>query len=123
MLAIKLGLKCSEDKVRHQRVKLMVDNMTAVTILNNMGTSHSWKLNELNKDIWTWCIHRGIWVTVAHIPGKTNVVADRESRQHRREIEWTLHTDLYDEGISKLSLKPDIDYSCFNYKGHESFRG
>lgn len=118
MLAIKLGLKCFEDKVRHQHVKLMVDNMTAVTILNNMGTSHSWKLNELNKEIWTWCIHRGIWLTVAHIPGKTNVVADRESRQHRREIEWTLHTDLYDEGISKLSVKPDIDLfaSRLNYR-------
>ena len=102
----------------HQHVKLMVDNMTAVTILNNMGTSHSWKLNELNKEIWTCCIHRGIWLTVAHIPGKTNVVADRESRQHRREIEWTLHTDLYDEGISKLSVKPDIDLFAYrlNYR-------
>ena len=82
--------------------KLLVDNMTAVTILNNMGTSHSWQLNELNKEIWTWCIHRGIWLTVAHIPGKTNVVADRESRQHRREIEWTLNSELYEEGICKL---------------------
>ena len=68
--------------------------MTAVTILSNMGTSHSWQLNELNKEIWTWCIHRGIWLTVAHIPGKTNVVADRESRQHRRELEWTLNSQL-----------------------------
>lgn len=50
--------------------------MTAVTVLNNMDTSHSWLLNELNKEIWTWCIHRGIWLTVAHIPGKTNVVAE-----------------------------------------------
>jgi len=48
MLAIKLGLKCFEEKIRQQHVKLMVDNMTAVTILNNMGTSHSWELNELN---------------------------------------------------------------------------
>ena len=94
MLAIKLGLKCFEEKVRHQHVKLLVDNMTAVTILNNMGISHSWQLNELNKEIWTWCIHPGIWLTVAHIPGKTNVVADRESRQHRREIEWTLNSEL-----------------------------
>ena len=53
MLAIKLELKCFEEKVRHQHVKLLVDNMTAVTILNNMGTSHSWQLNELNKETWT----------------------------------------------------------------------
>ena len=38
MLAIKLGLECFEEKIRQQHVKLMVDNMTAVTILNNMGT-------------------------------------------------------------------------------------
>ena len=118
MLAIKLGLKCFEEKVRHQHVKLLVDNMTAVTILNNMGTSHSWQLNELNKEIWTWCIHRGIWLTVAHIPGKTNVVADRESRQHRRELEWTLNSQLYEEGICKLSVTPTIDLfaSRLNYR-------
>ena len=53
-----------------------------------------------------------------NIPGKTNVVADRESCQHRREIEWTLHTDLYDEGIFKLSVEPDIDLfaSWLNYR-------
>ena len=60
MLAIKLGLKCFEEKIRQQHLKLMVDNMTAVTVLNNMGTSHPWKLNELNKEIWSWCILRGI---------------------------------------------------------------
>ena len=117
MLAIKLGLECFE-KIRQQHVKLMVDNMTAVTILNNMGTSHSWELNELNKEIWSWCIHRGIWLTLAHIPGKTNIVADRESRQHRRELEWTLNQELYEEGICKLSVKPDIDLfaSRLNYR-------
>jgi len=118
MLAIKLGLKCFEEKIRQQHLKLMVDNMTAVTVLNNMGTSHSWKLNELNKEIWSWCILRGIWLTVAHIPGKTNIVADRESRQHRRELEWTINQELYEEGICRLSVKPDIDLfaSRINYR-------
>ena len=92
--------------------------MTAVTVLNNMGTSHSWKLNELNKEIWSWCILRGIWLTVAHIPGKTNIVADRESRQHRRELEWTINQEMYEEGICRLSVKPDIDLfaSRINYR-------
>ena len=92
--------------------------MTAVTILNNMGTSRSWELNELNKEIWSWCIHRGIWLTLAHIPGKTNIVADRESRQHRRELEWTLNQELYEEGIRRMSVKPNIDLfaSRLNYR-------
>ena len=118
MLAIKLGLKCFEEKIRQQHLKLMVDKMTAVTVLNNMGTSHSWKLNELNKEIWSWCTLRGIWLTVAHIPGKTNIVADRESRQHRRELEWTISQEMYEEGICRLSVKPDIDLfaSRINYR-------
>ncbi len=93
----------------------MVDNMTAVTILNNMGTSHSWELNEI---IWSCCIQRGIWLTLAHIPGKINIVADRESRQHRKELEWTLNQELYEEGICKLSVKPDIELfaSSLNYR-------
>jgi len=109
MSAIKLGLKCFEEKIRQQHVKLMVDNMTAVTILNNMGTNHSWELNELNKEICSWCIHRGIWLTLAYITGKTNIVADRESRQHCRELEWTLNQELYEEGICRMSVKPNID--------------
>ena len=44
--------------MKQKHVKLKVGNMTAFTILNNMGTRQSWKLNELNKDIWEWCIVR-----------------------------------------------------------------
>ena len=63
--------------------------MTAVTILHKMDTSLSWKLNEL-KEMWSWCIHRGILLTAAHIPGKTNMVADRESRQHHSKLNGPL---------------------------------
>ena len=84
MLAIKLALVRFEEQVKQKHVKLMVDNMTALTILNNMGTSRSWKLN---KDVWDWCIVRGIWLTAAHIPGVNNLIADREYRLNRREAE------------------------------------
>ena len=109
----------SSDRVRSgYEIKLMVDNMTALTILNNMGTSRSWKLNELNKDIWDWCIVRGIWLTAVHIPGVNNSIADRESRLNRREIEWTLNQELSDAGINRLLVHPDIDLfaSRLNYR-------
>ena len=102
MLAIKLALESFEEQVKQKHVKLMVDNMTALTFLNNMGTCRSWKLNELNKDIWDWCIVRGIWLTAVHIPGVNNSIADRESRLNRREIEWTLNQELFDAGCSIL---------------------
>lgn len=42
MLAIKLALESFEEQVKGKHVKPMVDNMTTLTILNNMGTSRSW---------------------------------------------------------------------------------
>ena len=118
MFAIKLALESFEEQLKQKHVKLMVDNMTALTILNNMGTSRSWKLNELNKDIWVWCIDRRIWLTAAHIPGVNNTVADRESRLNQQEIEWSLNQELFDAGIHRLSVKPDIDLfaSRLNYR-------
>ena len=36
--------------------------------------------------IWAWCI----WVSAVYISGRTNVVADRLSREHHSEHEWML---------------------------------
>ena len=87
MLAIKLTLACFKKQLRGKHVKLMVDNMAAICILNNMGISRTWKLNELNRDIWTWCIKQGMYLTVVHNSVATNRVAnrvaDRESRLNR----------------------------------------
>lgn len=57
-------------------------------------------------------------MTVAHIPGKANIVADRESRQHHRELEKTINQELYEADICRLSVKPDIDIfaSRINYR-------
>ena len=87
MLAVILALQSFEKDVAGKHVKILVDNMTIVNILNNMGTSHSRDLNNLSFRIWQWCIDRNIWVTVAHIPGKTNIVADRESRAKQYSTE------------------------------------
>lgn len=72
----------------------------------------------LDKEIWSWCIHWGTWLTLAYIPSENNIVPVRESRQHRREPEWTLNQESYEEGICRLLFKPDIDLfaSRVNYR-------
>ena len=42
-------------------------NMTAVAYINNIGGSKSPQLNSLAKEIWNWCIKRGIWVSAVHL--------------------------------------------------------
>ena len=36
------------------------------------------------------CITRDIWLSVAHIPGKNNLITGFESRQKQRESKWNL---------------------------------
>ena len=74
-----------------------------------MGTSHSDKCNALTKHIWEWSISRDIWLNVAHIPRKQNVVADYESRRNQREAEWMLNTSLLANAIQRLEFTPEID--------------
>ena len=109
MLAVFLALKSFSNTISGKHVKLMVDNTTAVTTINQMGTCHSWLNNQLAHQIWMWCIDHRIWLTVTHIPGKQNTEADRESRVSQRETEWTLQKPLFDSAIKKLGVTPDVD--------------
>ena len=77
MFAVFLALKSFFSVVQNKHVKLLVDNTTAVTTINQMGTCHSRVNNQLSQQIWLWCIDHNVWLTVAHIPGKQNTEADR----------------------------------------------
>lgn len=109
MLAVFLALKSFSNTTSGKHVKLLVDNTTAVTTINQMGTCHSRLNNQLAHKIWLWCIDHRVWLTVTHIPGKENTEADTESRFSRRETEWTLQKPLFNAAIKKLGVTPDVD--------------
>ena len=100
LLAAFLGLQsfCSSKHDCH--VRLMIDNTTAVAVINYMGTSHSDPLNRLTKEIWLWCIPRHL--SAAHIAGKWNIQADLESRHSVTETEWMLNNTLLLNALSEL---------------------
>ncbi|CAB4004433.1 Hypothetical predicted protein, partial [Paramuricea clavata] len=108
MLAIFLGLQTFAKNLNNTHIR-MCDNTTAVNVINHMGTSHSDICNNMAKQIWEWCIDKNIWLTVAHIPGKQNLVADYESRRHQRESEWMLNKALLSDTLIKLNFSPEID--------------
>ena len=116
--AVFLALQAFSHEVSGKCVSVLVDNTTAVSCINQMGTCHSKEINSLVRQIWEWCISHSIWITVSHIPGKENTIADRESRKQRRETEWALDTEIFDNMLAGFSVKPDIDLfaSRINYK-------
>lgn len=109
MLAVFFALKSFSTLTHGKHVKVMVDNTTTESTINQMGTSHSPKLNKLTKDIWDWCIKHDIWLTMARIPGCENVKADKESRTFRRCTEWCLKKTLFARACTKLNVTPNID--------------
>ena len=105
-----LVIKTFHKEVANKHVKIMIDNTSAVSIINNMGTCKSEICNDIAVEIWQFCIANNISITAAHIPGIDNVVADKESRNfHIQNTEWKLDPSVLHEALRKIKFEPDID--------------
>ena len=60
-------------------MKLMMDNMTALSDVSHIGTSSSEKRNDLDKEIWSWFAQRNIWLTAVHTPGVEKLINNLDS--------------------------------------------
>ena len=110
MKAVLFGLQTFAKEFHETHIKVLSDNTTTVSVLNNMGTSHSKKCNDMCKEIWEWCIGRNIWLTLAHIPGKDNIEADSASRKKENtSTEWQLQPKLLHSCLKQLDFYPNID--------------
>ena len=106
--AILFGLKATCREMTNGHVRIMSDNTTAVCCVQKQGSSHSWKFNEISREIWSFAIERGLWLSCAHCPGKLNYEADHGSRVFRDETEWTISEEIFRE-ICQIYGEPDID--------------
>ena len=84
--ALKSFLPTQTNKV----ICLKLDNTTAVSYLNNLGGTYCPQLLHLAVAIWDWCEKRHLFLLAQHIPGKTNVEADTESRVKRDLNDWRI---------------------------------
>jgi hypothetical protein len=109
LLAAFFVLKCFIGCLGGKHVKFMIDNTTAVSVINNKGTSHNDKCNEVVCDIWALCEKHAIWLTAAYIPGKQNIIADQESRKKNIDTEWMLNPQFLNTALSTFAFSPIID--------------
>ena len=106
--SVYLALSSLLNNEKNVHVRVMCDNVTAVTYINKMGGCKSAQCNSVAKLIWNWAIARRIWVSAAHVAGSTNVDADHLSRNVNLNLEWMLSTDPFQAIVNKLG-QPDID--------------
>lgn len=108
LLAALFGLKSFCKNEHNIHVKIYSDNSTTVSYINSMGGTHSRECNNVAKEILTWCMNKQIWLTAAHIPGRENVEADKESRVFSDNKEWMIRPDVF-KRITETWGKPSID--------------
>ncbi|KAL9962673.1 hypothetical protein ACROYT_G031795 [Oculina patagonica] len=66
-----MGLQTFCKSLRDTHIRLLIDNTTAIAVLNHMGTSHSKPCNRLGKEIWEWCIC-DLYISTKNHGGRSN---------------------------------------------------
>ena len=89
-----LALQALIKDKRSITVSLNMDNSTAVAYINHQGGTHSPQLLQLALQLWNWCVERHIVLVAHHVPGKSNSLADRESRVFVDNSDWMLDPRL-----------------------------
>ena len=105
--AIDFALRSLCDQ-RQIHVKIFTDNTTALAYVKHQGGVKSPDCNEVAQDIWSWCEDRDIWLSIAHIPGVDNELADFKSRNFADNLEWELNPAIF-EKVVRIFGKPEID--------------
>ena len=108
MKAAIMALKAFTKNLTNRSILLRTDNMTTLAYLMKMGGTKNRTLSILAQEIWSYLIPRNLSLSVEHIRGELNKVADRESRANPDSSEWKLDTKVFRK-ISAIWGKPHID--------------
>jgi len=105
--AVLFGLQ-SLCKTTNTHIRVRTDSTTALAYIKNMGGTKSENCNEYALAIWNWAQANNNWLSVTHIPGVENVLADLKSRKFRDHLEWSLSDTIFSQ-ICKIFGKPKVD--------------
>ena len=103
------GLQSLCKNTYNYHILIKVDNTSAVTSINKMGSIKSIEMDRVVHDIWSWVISQNNWLTTTHIPGILNTEADKESRMQETRTEWMLNKLDFRRIVQELKFNPKID--------------
>lgn len=108
LLAVYYSLQSLFRDSRDVHIQVLSDNVSAVAYVNDMGGMTSVPMDNIAKDIWTWCLQKDIYLSAVYLPGTYNVEADYLSRHFSDTTEWMLKSTIF-ERITRQFFRPDID--------------
>ncbi len=107
--AVALALEAFRRWTDGKAVHLLSDNTTVVSYITKQGGTHSAFLTSLTRRILTRAASRGTTLSIAHIPGKRNVLADALSRSKPILTEWELDQEIFPSLLDQSALSPTVD--------------
>ena len=109
MRAMALVLRHFSPVIRNSHVMLHTDNTTVAAYIRRQGGTKSLSLTEEVSDLLNWAQRNRIILSVSHISGNLNVIADRLSRKGQAmPTEWSIHPSVI-EAIKLTWGTPLID--------------
>lgn len=91
MMAAFNSLRSFTKDMTNLNILLRLDNITAISLINKMGSVKYTKLNSLTRQIWLYCERKRIFIFASYITSKNNVEADAESRFKNIDTEYELN--------------------------------
>jgi hypothetical protein len=76
MRAVLLSLRHFQEVIQRQSLLIATDNTTVVAYLQNQGGTYSFSLYLLCREIMLLCDSFQTVLTVRHVPGNQNLIAD-----------------------------------------------
>ena len=115
MLAVEQTLRHTPVSLSGRHLQLHTDNMTVRSYLLKQGGTVSTILNRFTEMVWSRITKLNATLSVKHISGSLNVLADRLSRPGQvLAAEWELSQDTF-QILSQVWMAPSIDLFATRY--------
>ncbi|RLC31138.1 MAG: hypothetical protein DRH37_03745 [Deltaproteobacteria bacterium] len=109
MLAVKLSLQRAPVSLARKHLSIHTDNMTVRSYLLKQGGTVSHILNRFTRMVWSEIVALNATLSVRHISGSLNVLADALSRPGQvLSGEWVLRQETF-LALSQVWFVPSID--------------
>lgn len=95
LLAVLLAVKSFTRHRPCAHIHVRSDNMTTVAHINKLGGPRSQELFRIAKELWDFCLTRGILLSAEFLPGRENKVADTLSRDRPDSSDWRLDRAVF----------------------------
>ena len=108
--AVHLALLCLFPHRANLHIKVFSDSQVAIRCIVKQGSTHSMTCNSETRNLLLFCEKQNFQLSMAHIPGLENTVADKKSRVFKNpDTEWSLDHQTYLQLCHILQFQPCID--------------